>query len=151
MSTGPIRIKRGDTAEIIVAGMCALGSTNQSSLSILQLTDDYAQYFFDASIAGSVTSAKNRNASPGSFALYQNYPNPFNPSTTISYVLPSFGRVTLKVFDVLGREVTTLVDRNGSPGIHSVIFDASKMTSGVYFYRLQAGSSVETGKLLLLK
>lgn len=88
---------------------------------------------------------------PLSFVLYQNYPNPFNPSTVISYRLPANTVVTLKVFDVLGRDVATLVHRRQRAGIHYVHFNASDLPSGVYFYRLQAGNYIDTKKLLLLK
>jgi photosystem II stability/assembly factor-like uncharacterized protein len=88
---------------------------------------------------------------PVEFTLAQNYPNPFNPSTTISFTLPSRSFVSLKVFDLLGREVATLVNENKNAGACSVRYDASTLTSGVYFYRLLAGSFIETKKLLLLK
>ena len=78
-------------------------------------------------------------------------PNPFNPITTISYQLPGQSRVTLIVSDVLGREVAALVKGIEEPGYKSVTFDASKLSSGVYYYRLQAGSYIETKKLLLLR
>jgi hypothetical protein len=83
--------------------------------------------------------------------LDQNYPNPFNPVTTIKYQLPTVNRVTLKVCDVIGREVATLVDGIEQPGYKSVQWDASGAPSGVYFYRLQTGNFVETKRLLLLK
>jgi hypothetical protein len=85
------------------------------------------------------------------FALHQNYPNPFNPSTRIEYDLASAASVTLKVYDVLGREVTTLVDGMENVGFKSVEFDASKLSSGIYFYRLQAGAFVETKRLTVLR
>jgi photosystem II stability/assembly factor-like uncharacterized protein len=88
---------------------------------------------------------------PNQFALEQNYPNPFNPTTTISYQLPAIATVELKIFDVLGRDVQTLVNERQSAGIHSVIFDARDLSSGVYFYRLQAGNYRASKKLLLLK
>jgi len=88
---------------------------------------------------------------PLSYALYQNYPNPFNPSTVISYQLPTYTNVTLKIYDVLGREVETLVDTKQQAGAHIVRFDGSRFASGVYFYRLTAGSSSFTRKMLLLK
>ena len=81
----------------------------------------------------------------------QNYPNPFNPSTSISYQLPQQSHVTLKVFDVLGREVATLVNEAKQPGTNTVQFNASGLTSGVYFYRLQAGGFSKTRKLIVLK
>jgi len=86
-----------------------------------------------------------------SFALYQNYPNPFNPSTKISYDVPKASQVVLTVFDVLGQEVATLVNETQAPGSHTVTFNASRFASGLYFYRLSAGSSVQTRKMLLLK
>jgi hypothetical protein len=85
------------------------------------------------------------------FRLMQNYPNPFNPSTVISYKLPESGRVTLKIYDVLGREVRTLVDRRQAEGIHSATFDARDLPSGVYFCTLRAGSFVDTKKLTFIK
>ncbi|MBI5020697.1 MAG: T9SS type A sorting domain-containing protein [Ignavibacteriales bacterium] len=97
--------------------------------------------------------------SPVTFALAQNYPNPFNPSTTISYQLPTRSHVTLRVFDLLGREVAMLVNRIEESGDRSVTFDASRLLSGVYYYRLQArptdggqaGNFTSVKKLLLLK
>jgi hypothetical protein len=88
---------------------------------------------------------------PSQFELAQNYPNPFNPTTTISYSLPVGGTVFLKVFSLDGREVATLVSENQSVGEHSVAFDASRLASGVYIYRLQLGGFAQTKKLLLLK
>ncbi len=86
-----------------------------------------------------------------SYLLEQNYPNPFNPTTVISYQLPTNTLVALKVFDILGREVKTLVDERQSTGSHSVRFNATNLPSGVYFYRLEAGTYRDTEKMLLLK
>ncbi len=83
--------------------------------------------------------------------LYQNYPNPFNPSTTIKYELPRSSEVRLSVFDMLGREVTVLVDERREAGVHEIKFEGSALSSGVYFYRLLAGSFVETKRLILVK
>jgi len=85
------------------------------------------------------------------FELFQNYPNPFNPSTTIRFSLPQRSYVMLKVFDVLGREVATLVDEELNQGEHSVVFDAKGLPSGVYFYRLQSGKFVQQRKMVLVK
>ena len=88
---------------------------------------------------------------PGSYSLKQNYPNPFNPSTIISYSLPSSSDVTLKVYDELGKEVMTLVDAKQNAGKYEVKFDGSGLSSGMYFYTIQAGSFLQTKKLMLVK
>ena len=83
--------------------------------------------------------------------LLQNDPNPFNPSTTIKYPIPELSFIILKVFDVLGNEIETLVDEEKTAGSYDVDFDAVTLPSGIYFYRLQAGSYIETKKMILLK
>ncbi len=88
---------------------------------------------------------------PGEFQLIQNYPNPFNPTTTIGYALPTAGVVTLKIFNILGQEVQTLVDEKQAAGQYSVIFDAKNLASGIYFYRLNAGNFVQTRKAILMR
>lgn len=88
---------------------------------------------------------------PEKWSLYQNYPNPFNPSTVIGFEVRSSGYVSLKVYDVLGREVATLVDGREGIGAHSVVFNGSKFASGVYFCRLVAGGHIITKRMLLLK
>jgi flagellar hook assembly protein FlgD len=88
---------------------------------------------------------------PSSFALEQNYPNPFNPSTTINFSMPEASRVTVKVYNVMGQLVSTLVNREMNAGRHSVNFDASRLASGVYLYRIQAGSFTATRKMNLIK
>ncbi len=88
---------------------------------------------------------------PTNFQLYQNYPNPFNPSTIISYQLAKKSQVTLTIYDILGRRVATLVNQNENAGSYDVRFDGSALASGVYFYRLEAGSYSQIKKLMLLK
>jgi hypothetical protein len=88
---------------------------------------------------------------PDQFSLSQNYPNPFNPTTTINFSIPKSGFVTLKVFDVLGREVSTLVNETRVAGNYSVDFDGSRLSSGVYFYRIQAGDFISIKKMMLTK
>ena len=105
-----------------------------------------------------------RSSVPNSFTLEQNYPNPFNPSTTIRYQIPSSSvmlnsiqhlddevNVSLKVYDILGREVVTLVNEPKKPGNYEVTFDANHLSSGVYYYRLQGGNSVQSKKMILIK
>ena len=100
---------------------------------------------------GTLVDVKTSGKSILTYQLNQNYPNPFNPSTVISYQLPTAGFVTLNIYDVLGREVRTLVNQREHAGNYSVTFDAHHLPSGVYFYRLQAGTYTQTKKLLLLK
>ncbi|RPH73247.1 T9SS C-terminal target domain-containing protein, partial [bacterium] len=85
------------------------------------------------------------------FRLNQNYPNPFNPSTSINYSVPNFGLVTLKIYDLLGNEIASLVNENKEPGEYNIEFDASKLASGAYFYELRSGSNVQSRKMLVLK
>jgi hypothetical protein len=99
-----------------------------------------------------VTGIKDAGISKKSFGLEQNYPNPFNPSTTIRFSVAEQSTVTLKVYDMLGREVSTLLNNQSfNAGNHSVSFDASKLASGVYVYTLRAGNNVESKKLTLMK
>ena len=88
---------------------------------------------------------------PRHFMLMQNYPNPFNPTTTITFSLPKQQHVTLMIYNLLGREVHTLVDEQSQAGMHTVTFDASELSSGIYFYRLQAGDYSESKRMMLLK
>ncbi len=88
---------------------------------------------------------------PADYKLEQNFPNPFNPVTTIQYQLPVDSKVILKVYDILGAEVTTLVNEEQQAGYRQVRFDASTLSSGVYIYRVIAGSYISTKKMILMK
>ena len=88
---------------------------------------------------------------PTVYRLNQNYPNPFNPSTIINFQIPEEGFVTLKVYDILGREVKTLVNENKTAGNYKIDFDAGKLASGVYVYRLNSKNFTEAKKMLLLR
>jgi parallel beta-helix repeat protein len=107
---------------------------------------------FSRSLLVGTTSVRHHDTVlPARFALEQNYPNPFNPTTTITYQLPVDVRVTLRVYDILGREVLTLADGQENAGYHSITLNASGFTSGIYFYRIQAGVFSQTRKLVVLK
>lgn len=88
---------------------------------------------------------------PTSFKLYNNYPNPFNPSTKIRYAIPQTTFAVLKVYSITGQEVATLINEEKTPGVYEVNFDAAKLSSGVYIYRLQAGSFIDVKEMVLLK
>jgi hypothetical protein len=98
-----------------------------------------------------VVSVQTELEIPQKFHLAQNYPNPFNPATTIEYSIHSDGFVKLSVFNAIGEEVRTLVSEFNKAGSYKEIFDAGNLSSGIYFYKLQAGSFVETRKMILLK
>jgi hypothetical protein len=98
-----------------------------------------------------IATSVEENAAPAEFSLGQNYPNPFNPSTEIGFRVAAFGFVKLRVFDMLGREVATLVNREMAPGSYSVTLDGSKLASGLYVYKLEAGQFRDSKRLLLLR
>jgi len=102
-------------------------------------------------LVSSPTGVDESPAVVNEFALEQNYPNPFNPSTTISFKLTATQFVTLKVFNALGEEVSTLVNGNLNQGLHSVSFNANGLSSGFYIYRLESGNQVQVRKMMLLK
>jgi hypothetical protein len=104
---------------------------------------------------GGVAFVDSRELQPSRFTLSQNFPNPFNPATAINYQLPMDGFVTLKVYDILGREITTLVNDKGSSGTHRVTWNASSFPSGVYFYRVSSistnGRFENTKQMMLIR
>jgi hypothetical protein len=112
--------------------------------------DGRFNYVYTDSITGTTGINKNENQLK-SFSLSQNYPNPFNPSTEIKYSIPKSGLVTLKVYNILGQEVATLVNQGQQSGSYTVNFDASRLASGIYMYRIQAGNFSQTKKMTLLK
>ena len=111
----------------------------------------YAQKVNADGSLGNITHAKNDETVPLGFALKQNYPNPFNPSTTISFSIPKEQFVTLKVFNSLGEEVAELINESKVAGNYSVLFDADRLTSGVYVYRISAGRFSESKKMVYLQ
>ena len=88
---------------------------------------------------------------PNKYELAQNYPNPFNPSTTIQFALPKAGVVSLKIYNILGEEVTELINREMNAGFQKINFDASHLSSGLYLYRISVGEFVDVKKMMLLK
>ena len=127
-----------------VIGQSAVGQTRS-------LTSLITSGFLVQSGVGVTAVNQDTRSTPEIFALMQNYPIPFNPSTTIRYGLPHKSQVSLMVYNTLGQLASHLVSGEQEAGYHEVKFDASGLSSGVYFYRLQAGTYVETRKLLLLR
>ena len=142
LNIGNRTIPSGDSTSFSVAYVFS-----NDSLGLLAACDSA-----DARYAGVFTSVANSpKAVPDNFALFQNYPNPFNPSTMIAFTLKSSAPTTLKVYDVVGREVATLVNGQLNAGAHRTMFDARNLASGVYYYRIVSGTFSETRKMLLMK
>jgi hypothetical protein len=98
-----------------------------------------------------VTSIKVKEQIPTHFSVSQNYPNPFNPMTTINYAIPKTSHVSIKIYNAIGEEVERLVDKIQSAGNYTVIFIGKNLSSGVYYYQLQAGNFSQTKKMILMK
>jgi subtilisin family serine protease len=142
VSSGPYTINAGDSIDVAFA-VAAGDSLGELQNAIIASRSKYSQI---------LTSVENRDVNkPVEFKLDQNYPNPFNPITTITYQIPLAAFVTLKVFDILGKEVTALVNEEKPAGKYKVEFDGSNLSSGIYFYKLHANNFVDTKKLILLK
>jgi len=99
----------------------------------------------------SITDVGENPSNPGTFKLYDNYPNPFNPSTILRYSIPEASFTTIKIYDALGNEVSSLVNEIKSAGTHQATFNAAGLSSGIYYYTLRAGSFSETRKMILLR
>jgi len=114
--------------------------------------EDYEDISANFTINETTTSVRILEENPLIFGLNSNYPNPFNPSTKIEYSIPTSGFVTLRVYDAIGRNVQTLISEYQEANYYSVIFDASNLSSGIYFYRLKVGKNfVDTKKMLYLR
>ncbi|HEX2983276.1 MAG TPA: T9SS type A sorting domain-containing protein, partial [Ignavibacteriales bacterium] len=116
-------------------------------------SNSYNAYFLEAEYVyiGDPVSAGDDELLPLKFELTQNYPNPFNPETKINFTIPLNGKTTLKVYDILGREVAALINGEMEKGTHTVNFNGRNLSSGVYIYRLQSGNFTESKKMALIK
>jgi hypothetical protein len=120
------------------------------SYRLRQIDLDGTIHFSPEVIVDVLTGVRD-NSLPVVFALHQNYPNPFNPTTSLNYDLPATVHVTLKVFNVLGQEVATLVDKTQTAGRYNVSWNASGVGSGVYFYQILAGSFIDVKKMAIMR
>jgi serine protease len=145
ISSGPYTIGTGHTQTVGFALV-----VGDSSLTNIQQNADAAKARWK-SIATTVGIGDNTTATPATFRLAQNYPNPFNPATNFEFQIAQRELVNLKIFDVLGREIATLVNELRPAGVYTIRWDASSLPSGVYFYRLRAGDFVETRKMVFAK
>jgi hypothetical protein len=154
-----INVNGGRVAELVFDGSSSstwyetgLNAYLVHGSNTIQMQLSWGWMYLDyLSIPTVLTSVKGESVLPLTFSLRQNYPNPFNPVTIIKYSMATSQHVRLSVFDLLGRKVATLVDQKQSPGFYEVSFDARTLSSGVYFYRIESGSFVQTKRMLLLK
>ncbi len=157
ISTGPFRLEPGKPQTIIAAYIVGRGVDSLHSITVAKEIDEYVQEFYDNNFQEPPVKVETQtNVVPREFKLSQNYPNPFNPSTTVKYQIPKNERrktinVRLTVYDVLGREVTTLVNERKPPGNYEVLFNVKNLSSGMYFYELRSGNFREVKKMLLLR
>ncbi|MCH6574234.1 MAG: T9SS type A sorting domain-containing protein, partial [Bacteroidetes bacterium] len=126
---------------------------NPSSIDFIVHIFNNGKFFWSESFTVDIVTgiAENETNLPIEYTLKQNYPNPFNPSTRIKYSIPQSSNVVIKVFDILGNEIETLVNEQMSVGTYEITWYAGQLPSGVYFYQLKAGSYIETKKMILLR
>ncbi|MFA6025093.1 MAG: T9SS type A sorting domain-containing protein [Ignavibacteriaceae bacterium] len=153
-STEKFTLAPEDTQEIVIAILLARGTSNLNSITELRNVATQVRDFYYSQF---LTDVNDETVQPREFVLHQNFPNPFNPSTVISYQLSVSSKVSLKVYDILGNEVVTLVDEVKPAGKYQVNFNTQnttngkQLTSGVYFYQLHAGDFIQTKKMIILK
>ena len=139
----------GDTQTIVMAQMIARGSDNKNSVTKLkQLSDRVYNIFQNGNISIGIN---NNSETVNSFMLNQNYPNPFNPVTTIKFQIPENTFASLKVYDISGKEISTIVSEALTRGEYEYQWNASDFPSGIYFYSLETASYTQTRKMILVK
>jgi len=141
---------RDDNSDNIWLASDPILNTSKNTITLRNQTKN-CEYALGSKNGINILPADDPSTKNIDYIIYQNYPNPFNPATTISYSLPSNSLVQLKIFNILGQEIATLVNEEKPSGNYQVAFDASNLSSGIYFYRLQAGDFVQTRKMILLK
>ena len=147
-----LRALRGMSAVVFASGFLnPANNQNGAPFGLFVALPDGQVVELPAANGGDLVASAKPDVIPNRFELNQNYPNPFNPTTTIAYSLAEPTQVSLKVYDMLGREVTTLVNEYRQAGEHKVEFNANGIPSGVYFYKINAGDVTETKKMTLLK
>lgn len=154
VSMGPFKLIANTPVDILISHACFRDTDSTSSVRSGKIHSAHLQQFYLSNFTSIQSSVENENKILiDRYQLYQNYPNPFNPKTKIKYSLPSNKFVTLKIFDVVGRELITLVNANHNICDYEIEFNASKynFSSGLYFYQFKAGNFVQTKKMILLK
>jgi hypothetical protein len=161
ISTGPVNMAPGDTQVVVIAQIIARGNSNLNSITALRQTAvEVRNYYNSCYNPFPIGIHPIGNEVPNKYQLHQNYPNPFNPVTKVKFDIPKSSLVKLVVYDLLGREVATLVNEELKAGTYEADWDASGFATGVYFYQLVVGENtnnggtndfVETKKMVLIK
>lgn len=153
--TGPFNLKLNEPVDIWGAFTVGRGTSNFNSISVMKQNVQYVIDFNKKNFVLNPTEVENIASVVAEYKLYQNYPNPFNPTTKIKFYIPNDILTTLKVYDLLGREITTIVNEDLKAGEYEYEFDASEYnstnSSGMYFYQLKCGEFVQTKKMMFLK
>ncbi len=154
LNTGPFRLEKNKPVDILFANIVGRGSDYLNSITVAKnytanIIDYYRQNFPNSILTG----VRDLPQVINNFNLYQNYPNPFNPSTRIKYSISTSSLVSIKIYNILGKEVAILLNEQKNPGEYQLTFNSGKynLSSGVYFYKLSAGSFTSVKKMMLLK
>jgi hypothetical protein len=160
-TSGPFTLIKNEEIEVLVAYEINRSTDPLSGITALRTVSDYVQEFYENNFGQPLLGIDSESHSSMNYILNQNFPNPFNPSTQIKFRIAEFGYITLKVYDLLGREITTLVNEEKAAGEYEVEFSAKggsasggneyNLPSGIYFYQLRAGNFVETKKMVLIR
>jgi hypothetical protein len=158
VNTGYFTLRENEPVTIIVGYTIGQGNSPVNSVTVGKTLSQFTQEFYKSNFDVSIVSVEDEDHLISDFQLFQNYPNPFNPITKIKYTIPNVtlskvegSLVSLKVFDVLGNEIAALVNEEKPAGSYEVEFDASSLSSGIYFYELRTGNHTQAKKMMLLK
>jgi hypothetical protein len=155
-TAGPFTLAKDEEVEVLIGYEIDRSTTPLGGITAVRAVSDYVQEFYENNFGYPIVSVEDELPVVSGFRLEQNYPNPFNPATTLSFVIGHQSFVTLKVYDILGNEVATLVSKELSAGKYEVEFNAGtsrdlSLSSGIYFYTLRSGSFIQTRKMVVLR
>jgi len=150
--TGPFSLEENKPITIIVGYTIGQGIDHLNSVTVGKEVSAFVQQFYQSNFDYNILPVEDyKSLIVDEFKLYQNYPNPFNPTTTINYQIPERSLVTLKVYDVLGKDIAILVSEEKRAGSYEIEFNASSLPSGIYFYQLKTNKLIQTKKMILVK
>ncbi len=150
-SLKPFQLLSNKVKEVMIAYIVGQGTSALNSITVAKSLSDEIQDLYEDNFGYPIVLTNDDISSIDNYKLEQNFPNPFNPNTTIKYQIPEISFITIKVYDVLGNEIATLVREEKPSGNYEVMFNASELSSGIYFYTLHAGKFIQTKKMMLLK